>query len=88
VTAILELFEQWSDVDRSHRKLAHRGSYTDTVWVSPATVRRVLAAHGLVLKRPRRAWSERKPFPEWADYRRNSIWIGCGSLEGRDWFLA
>jgi putative transposase len=45
------------------------------VWVSPATVRRVLAAHGLHLKRPRRVRSERRPFPEWADYRRNSIWI-------------
>jgi putative transposase len=46
------------------------------VWVSPATVRRVLAAHGLVLKRPRRVKHPgRKPFPEWADYRRNSIWI-------------
>ena len=76
VTPILELFEPWGDVDRSHRKLAHRGSYTHTVWVSPATVRRVLAAHGLVLKRPRRVkHPERKPFPEWADYRRNSIWI-------------
>lgn len=74
-TAILELFEQWGDIDRSHRKLAHRGSYTDTVWVSPATVRRVLAAHGLVLKRPRRVRSDRKPFPEWADYVKNSIWI-------------
>ena len=75
VQAILALFEEWGEVDRSHRKLAHRGSYTHTVWVSPATVRRVLAAHGLVLKRPRRVRSERKPFPEWADYRRNSIWI-------------
>jgi putative transposase len=76
VTAILDLFEEWGDVDRSHRKLAHRGSYLGLVWVSPATVRRVLAAHGLVLKRPRRVvHSERKPFPEWADYRRNSIWI-------------
>jgi putative transposase len=75
VTAILELFEQWGDVDRSHRKLAHRGSYLGLVWVSPATVLRVLAAHGLHLKRPRRVRSKRKPFPEWADYRRNSIWI-------------
>jgi len=49
ITAILELFEQWGDVDRSYRKLAHRGSYLRLVWVSPATVRRVLAAHGLVL---------------------------------------
>jgi putative transposase len=76
VTAILGLFETWGDVDRSHRKLAHRGSYTHTVWVSPATVRRVLAAHDLVLKRPRRVQRpDRRPFPEWADYRRNSIWI-------------
>ena len=46
------------------------------VWVSPATVRRVLAAQGLVLKRPRRVIrSERRPFPEWADYRKNSIYI-------------
>jgi transposase InsO family protein len=76
VTEILALFEAWGDVDRSHRKLAHRGSYLGIVWVSPATVRRVLAAHGLVLKRPRRVIRpERRPFPEWADYRRNSIWI-------------
>ena len=76
VSAILELFETWGDVDRSHRKLAHRGSYLGLVWVSPATVRRVLAAHGLVLKRPRRVQrSERRPFPQWADYQRNSIYI-------------
>ena len=76
VSAIIELFETWGDVDRSHRKLAHRGSYVGLVWVSPATVRRVLAAHGLVLKRPRRVIRPaRRPFPEWADYRRNSIWI-------------
>ncbi|HZE15801.1 MAG TPA: integrase core domain-containing protein, partial [Mycobacterium sp.] len=59
-----------------HRKLAHRGSYLGLVWVSPSTVRRVLAAHDLVLKRPRRVkHPARKPFPEWADYERNSIWI-------------
>ena len=76
ITAILELFEQWGDIDRSHRKLAHRGSYLHRVWVSPATVRRVLAAHDLVLKRPRRvARQPRRPFPAWADYRKNSIYI-------------
>ena len=75
ITAILELFETWGEIDRSHRKLAHRGSYVGLVWVSPATVRRVLAAHGLQLKRPRRVRSARRPFPEWADYTRNSIWI-------------
>ena len=69
ITAILELFEAWGEIDRSHRKLAHRGSYLGIVWVSPATVRRVLAAHGLHLKRPGRVRSERRPFPAWADYR-------------------
>jgi putative transposase len=39
--AILELIEQWGWVDRSHRKLAHRGSYVGHVLVSPSTVLRV-----------------------------------------------
>jgi putative transposase len=74
--AILALFDEWAEIDRSHRKLAHRGSYERRVWVSPSTVMRVLAAHGLVLRAPRRAGrSERRPFPEWASYTRNSIWI-------------
>ena len=33
VEAILALAEQWGPVDRSHRKLAHRGSYLARVWV-------------------------------------------------------
>jgi len=74
--AIVALFDAWGEIDRSHRKLAHRGSYEGLVWVSPATVRRVLAANGLVLRWPRRAGrSERRPFPEWATYEHNSIWI-------------
>ena len=74
--AILALFDDWAEIDHSHRKLAHRGSYTGRVWVSPSTVMRVLAAHGLVLRAPRRAGrSQRRPFPEWASYTRNSIWI-------------
>jgi putative transposase len=75
-TAIVALFEQWGEVDRSHRKLAHRGSYLGLVWVSPSTVKRVLAAQGLYLKGPRRiGTSARRPFPEWATYTKNSIWI-------------
>ena len=74
--AIIELFDRWSDTDRSHRKLAHRGSYERLVWVSPSTVMRVLAAHGLVLRAPRRTGrSERRPFPDWATYEKHSIWI-------------
>ena len=85
VSAILELFECWGDIDRSHRKLAHRGSYLGLVWVSPATVRRVLAAHGLHLKRPRWVRTERRPFPEWADYRRTRCGAGTSSATRRSW---
>jgi putative transposase len=74
--AIVEVFEQHALTDRSHRKLAHRGSYEGVVWMSESTVRRVLDAHGLRVRAPRRAGrSERSPFPEWAAYARHSIWI-------------
>jgi hypothetical protein len=36
VAAILDVTERWGAVDRSHRKLAHRGSYEQLVWVSPS----------------------------------------------------
>jgi len=66
IAEILAVFHQWGEVDRSHRKLAHRGSYLDRVWVSPSSVRRVLAAHGLRLRPlPRPGRSVRKPFPDW-----------------------
>lgn len=73
---ILALYDEWGEVDRSHRKLAHRGSYLGRVWVSPSTVRRVLHIADLHFRpRPRPGKSAKKPFPEWADYRANSIWI-------------
>jgi transposase InsO family protein len=73
---IVALFHQWGEVDRSHRKLAHRGSYLERVWVSPSSVRRVLAAEGLRLRPlPRPGRSVRKPFPDWVDYQPGSIWI-------------
>lgn len=76
VAEIVALYHEWGEVDRSHRKLAHRGSYLHRVWVSPSTVRRVLAAQGLVLRAPPRPGrSVRQPFPEWVDYRPNNIWI-------------
>lgn len=74
--AIVALFDEWAEVDGSHRKLAHRGSYTGRVWVSPSSVRRVLDAEGLRLRRPRRPGrSQRRPFPDWVTYTRNQIWI-------------
>ncbi len=50
--AIVELFEAWGETDRSHRKLAHRGSRIGLVHVSESTVHRVLAGEGLVLEGP------------------------------------
>jgi hypothetical protein len=51
--AIIAVFEAHGLTDRSHRKLAHRGSYEGVVWVSESTVRRVLAAQGLRVRAPR-----------------------------------
>ena len=49
---ILALFDQWGRIDRSHRKLAHRGSRLERVFVSESTVYRVLSAEGLTLPQP------------------------------------
>jgi putative transposase len=74
--AILELFDEWGDVDRSHRKLAHRGSRVERVFVSESTVLRVLSAEGLVLPAtPRREpVGPRRPWPEWVEYRPCQVW--------------
>lgn len=44
--AVLDLAETWGEVDRSHRKLAHRGSRLGVVHVSESTCWRVLVAAG------------------------------------------
>jgi putative transposase len=76
IAAILDVAECWGPVDRSHRKLAHRGSYENLVWVSPATFRRVLVAHGLTLPEPQpRSRPERRPWPDWLVWAPNRIWI-------------
>jgi transposase InsO family protein len=73
--AILDLIEQWAWVDRSHRKLAHRGSYTGTVFVSPSTVLRVALKNRVTLPgEPVRARPARPVFPE-VPWERNRIWI-------------
>jgi putative transposase len=73
--AILDLIERWGFVDRSHRKLAHRGSYTETVFVSPSTVLRVALKHKVVLPgEPIRPRPVSPVFPE-VPWERNRIWI-------------
>jgi hypothetical protein len=75
IDAVLAIAEQWGEVDRSHRKLAHRGSYVEQVWVSPSTFRRVLAAHGLVLPEPVVRDPTPKPgWPDWLKWAPNRIW--------------
>lgn len=66
--AIITIAETWVDIDRSHRKLAHRGSRLEAFYASESTVLRVLREAGLRLPGPAareplvpRAW------PEWAD---------------------
>ena len=76
VDEILALAERWGPVDRSHRKLAHRGSYEHRVWVSPSTFRRVLAAHGLIVPQaPTRRREPKRPWPAWLVWQPNQIWI-------------
>ena len=73
--AILDLIETWGWVDRSHRKLAHRGSYTGTVFVSPSTLLRVALKHRVELPgEPVRPRPKMPVFPE-VPWERNRIWI-------------
>jgi hypothetical protein len=76
VGEIMALFDEWGETDRSHRKLAHRGSYLGRAWVSPSSVRRVLHLGDMHFRPlPKPGKSKRKPFPEWVEYKPNSIWI-------------
>ena len=73
--AILELIETWGPIDRSHRKLAHRGSYTGTVFVSPSTLLRVALKHRIRL--PGERFRPRPPKPAFPEicWEKNRIWI-------------
>ncbi len=72
---IVELFEAWAGVDRSHRKLAARGSRLELEHVSASTVHRVLGAEGLVLAGPpAREPQVRAPWPEWIEWKPGRIW--------------
>lgn len=73
--AIVELFEGWAGIDRSHRKLAARGSRLELVHVSASTVHRVLAAEGLVLQGPPvREPAIRAPWPDWIEWKPQRVW--------------
>lgn len=74
--AILGLAEGWGEIDRSHRKLAHRGSRLGLVHVSESTCWRVLLAAGVILPAPaQRVARAKSPWPEWAELIPGVIWI-------------
>jgi putative transposase len=73
---IVAVFNEWADIDRSHRKLAHRGSWLGRFWADPSTVRRVLERSDLRFRAPKReGHSKKKPWPDWAEEKPNRIWI-------------
>jgi len=73
--AVGELHGTWGEVDRSHRKLAHRGSRLGLVHVSESSVRRVLADQGLILPgRAHREPTEKTAWPDWLEWKPNRIW--------------
>jgi len=75
IDAILALAREWGEIDASHRKLAHRGSYLGRVWVSPSSVLRVLLHYGQQLPfRPARERSLKRPWPDWVDYKPLQVW--------------
>jgi putative transposase len=74
--AIVKVAEEWLGIDRSHRKLAHRGSRLGVVHVSESTVLRVLAAEGITVpERPARTRRERRGLPDWAELIPGVIYI-------------
>lgn len=74
--AIIDIARTWEQVDLSHRKLAHRGSYLDRVFTSESTVLRVLTEAGVRLPGPPpREPRPRTPWPDWAELVPGVIFI-------------
>lgn len=74
--AVVKVAEEWGEIDRSHRKLAHRGSRLGVVHVSESSVLRVLEAAGMRLPAgPAREPRPPRPWPDWAELVPGVIWI-------------
>jgi hypothetical protein len=72
---IVAVFNDWAHIDRSHRKLAHRGSWLNRFWADPSTVRRVLERRALRFRAPKREGrSQKRPWPDWVEETLNRIW--------------
>lgn len=83
--AILAVYDDWATVDAGYRKLAHRGSRLEVVFVSESTVYRVLDAEGLIIpSRPaREPVGAKTPWPDWVEFRANQVWGHDFSTFGR-----
>jgi putative transposase len=74
--AVVKLAAEWGEIDRSHRKLAHRGSRLGRVHVSESSVLRVLTDAGVHLPAPRtRPPRPRGAWPGWAELVPGVVWI-------------
>ncbi|MFQ5524605.1 MAG: integrase core domain-containing protein [Acidimicrobiia bacterium] len=73
--AVLDLVEEWGPVDRTHRKLAHRGSYLGEVFVSPSTLLRITDDAGVTLPGERVRPSRPAPVLPEIPWEPNRIWI-------------
>jgi transposase InsO family protein len=74
--AIIDIARRWEQIDLSHRKLAHRGSYLGEVFVAESTVLRVLTDAGMRLPGlPPRPPRPKTPWPEWAELVPGVIYI-------------
>ena len=70
------MYQEWGHVDRSHRKLAHRGSWLGRFWCDPSTAKRILDAGGLRFRaQPKRTRTEKRPWPHWVEPAPNRVWI-------------
>jgi putative transposase len=73
--AILDLIETWGPTDRTHRKLAHRGSYLGQFFVAPSTVLRVAESADVTLPgEPARPQPAAQVMPD-IPWEPNRIWI-------------
>ena len=72
----MALYHEWGDVDRSHRKLAHRGSYLGRCGSRrPRSATRPGCSGPASPPAAASGGSIGKPFPEWVEYRPNQLWI-------------
>lgn len=71
---IIAIYDTWHGIDRSYRKLAHRGSREERVHASESTFWRVLTAEGLLLPKPARDPVAKKPWPDWVQLQPLQVW--------------